>query len=338
MTQIADLDRLIARARKLTHSHCAESLALAAQAAESAAALSDAARQAQALCALAVAYFMLGNTEQSFASLARVRELADSAAIGTAEGDAVQLTARNLYTQGEYAQAREYWQRCLTMPDDAITLEDRVLAHIGLGQLYYAHEHYETALAHHQEAEELAASSADYHLQSGILINIAADLIQLGRHQDAHAVLKDALPLVRADQNYEYEAEIYSHIATLQLKQGEHDKARMTVMVALKINRLHAKQWAEATNLVLLARCYLAGRDFAHARDLLRQGQSLASALNAQHLLLTILGCRIELAQQENDLDEVARLRTRHEQLRQSLLAAGNDEALHTMELRFETA
>lgn len=338
MSTTADLDRLLSRTRKLIRTHCAEALAQAMHAEMLAEQSGDITRLARSLCCLAHAHCIMGNTTQSFAALARIDELNDLHDIGDAEGDGIQITARNYYTQGNYPLAREFWQRCLTMPASAIKLEDRVLAHIGLGQLYFAHEHFQAALAHHQEAEDLAASSEDYHLQSGIMINIGADLIQLQRFDEARAILKDALPLVRADQNYEYEAEIYSHLGNIQLLQGEHDKARMTLMVALKINRLHSKQWAEGTNQLLLARCYLQSGDLTHAAELLHNAEYLARSLSAQHLLLNILQSRAELAERLPDAELAHQLQQQCQQLRAEILAPQRDDALSTMELRFETS
>ncbi|WP_028453431.1 tetratricopeptide repeat protein [Chitinilyticum aquatile] len=337
MSNSAELDRLLARTRKLIRTQCAEALAQALHAESLASQSGNVAQHARALCCLAHAHHILGNSRQSLVTLQKLTQLGEQHDLGQTEGDGLQITARVHYTLGNYPFAREYWQRCLTMPDAAIRLEDRVLAHIGLGQLYFAHEHFRAALAHHEEAEELAASSDDYHLQSGIMINIGADLIQLGRLDDAVKILKEALPLVRADQNYEYEAEIYSHLGNIQLLQGEHDKARMTLMVALKINRLHSKQWSEGINQMLLARCYLQSGDLTHAAELLHTAERLARSLSAQHLLLNVLESRITLNERLGEHDEARQLQEQARQLRKELLAPQRDDELCTMELRFES-
>ncbi|MBE9608969.1 tetratricopeptide repeat protein [Chitinilyticum piscinae] len=336
MSTLAALNHQLAQARQLTRSNCVEALNQATQAEQLATTLALPSARAKALCCMANAYWLLGDTDRSRQKLAEVQRIALGSDIGHSEGEAALITARNHYTLGEYPQARDFWQRCLTMPDAAIRTEDRILALIGLGQLFFAHEQFQTALAYHQRAEELAASSDDYHLQSGIMINIAADLVQLDRLEDARAVLKDALPLVRADRNVEYEAEIYTHLGHIQLLQGEHDKARMTLLVALKINRLHLKPWSEATNQHLLARCYLQAGDLQHARELLDVSRQLATTLGVQHLQLNILDTQIELHERAQDMNSLPSLREQRNALRSALLRPHLDDMLSTMELRFD--
>ncbi|WP_410498689.1 tetratricopeptide repeat protein [Chitinibacter sp. S2-10] len=332
----AELSRQLARARKLLHSQSSETLTIALDVRKQAQTLQLPELEVRALCILAQCLYDFGDYNESLGYLAEVTELSAQISIGIQEGEQLQIYARTHYSMGNYPKARDYWQRCLTLPDSAIILETRIRAHIGLGQLYYAHEHYESALAHHRRAEELAASSDDYQLQAAILINIAVDLMSCKQLDEAHAVLKDALPLVKADQNYRNEAEIYTLIGQIQLLRGEYDKARMSLMVALKINRLHINQWGEASAMLILGKVYLATGYIEMAREQLVEALNKACGLGAIHMqcniheVLAIIYTQLEkteIAEGHHNLRDA---------LRKQLLDSTLETDLETMELRLE--
>lgn len=330
---LVELEHRLHRAQKLVHTQSGEALDLAFHARDFARSFAQPKLEAKALSICAIATFNFGNNEDALAYLKELSLLSEQHDIGEYEGKAYSLYAQTQYTLGAYHLSRDSWNRCLTLPDSAIDLETRVQAHVGLGQLYYAHEHYQTALAHHRKAEDLAASSEDYHLQGAILINIAADLIACKQLDEAFTVLKGALPLVRADQSYRNEAEIYMHMGKIQLLRGEIEHAKMSLMVALKINRLHIHQWSEANTLLTLGECHIAKGDHTRAIEELSTALMTATALGARHLessIYSILGLAYK-ALGESALAE--QYQNKHLSLRQQILAERHETQLETMEL-----
>jgi tetratricopeptide (TPR) repeat protein len=332
----ADLLRQLARARKLINSQSTETLAIVLDVRQHAQALVLPELEASALCMLASCVYDYGHYTEVLAHLDEISTIADQHPIGQQEGEQLQLFARTYYTMAAYGKASDYWRRCLTLPDEAITLDTRIKAHIGMGQLFYAHEHYESALAHHRRAEELASNSDDYHLQAVILINIAVDLISCHKLTEAHVVLKGALPLVKADHNYRNEAEIYSLIGQIQLMRGEFEKARMSLMVALKINRLHINQWGEASTLSALGRVYLASGHLEMAREQLHDALNKACGLGAIHLQANIHQALADVYRTQQEIDMAQTHLALYQTLRQQLLEATIENDLETMELRLE--
>jgi tetratricopeptide (TPR) repeat protein len=330
---LVELERNLNRAQKLVHTQSGEALNLAFSARDLARNFDQPKLEAKALSICALATFNFGNNEDTLTYLAELSQLGEQQDLGAYEGKALSLYAQVQYTLGAYHLSRDSWNRCLTLPDSAIDLETRVQAHVGLGQLYYAHEHFQTALAHHRKAEDLAAGSEDYHLQGAILINIAADLIACAQLDEAYAELKGALPLVRADQSYRNEAEIYMHMGRIQLLRGELDRAKMSLMVALKINRLHIHQWSEANTLLTLGECHIAKGEYSHAIEELTMALTIATALGARHLQSSIHSILTQafLAVGEPELAE--QQQAAHLNLRQQILAARHESQLETMEL-----
>ncbi|QZA78388.1 hypothetical protein K4H28_02925 [Deefgea tanakiae] len=330
---LVELERNLNRAQKLVHTQSGEALNLAFGARDYARSFNQPKLEAKALSICALATFNFGNNEDALAYLAELDQLAQHHNIGEYEGKAYSLYAQAQYTLGAYHLSRDSWNRCLTLPDSAIDLETRVQAHVGLGQLYYAHEHFQTALAHHRKAEDLAAGSEDYHLQGAILINIAADLIACGQLDEAYAVLKGALPLVRADQSYRNEAEIYMHMGRIQLLRGELDRAKMSLMVALKINRLHIHQWSEANTLLTLGECHIAKGDFSHAVAELNSALITATALGALHLQSSIHSILAKAFTAIGEPASAEQHQASYLNLRQQILAERHETQLETMEL-----
>ncbi len=330
---LAELERNLNRAQKLVHTQSGEALNLAFCARDLVRSFERPKLEAKALSICALATFNFGNLEDALAYLTELTQLAEHHDIGEYEGRTYNLYAQTQYTLGAYHLSRDNWNRCLTLPDSAIDLETRVQAHIGLGQLYYAHEHFQTALAHHRKAEDLAAGSEDYHLQGAILINIGADLIACKLLDEAFTVLKGALPLVRADQSYRNEAEIYMHIGRIQLLRGELDRANMSLMVALKINRLHIHQWSEASTLLTLGECHIAKAEFSHAIEQLTIALSISTALGALHLQSSIHSVLAKAFVALGDGESAEQHQAAHLNLRQKVLAERHESQLETMEL-----
>ncbi|MGL4995909.1 MAG: tetratricopeptide repeat protein [Deefgea sp.] len=330
---LVELERNLNRAQKLVHTQSGEALNLAFSARDFARSVDQPKLEAKALCICALATFNFGNNEDTLAYLAELTQLAELYNIGEYEGRTYSLYAQTQYTLSAYHLSRDSWNRCLTLPDSAIDLETRVQAHIGLGQLYYAHEHFQSALAHHRKAEDLAAGSEDYHLQGAILINIGADLIACEQLDEAFTVLKGALPLVRADQSYRNEAEIYMHIGRIQLLRGELDRSKMSLMVALKINRLHIHQWSEANTLLTLGECHIAKGEYSHAIEELTMALTIATALGALHLQSSIHSILAKAFLAMGEADSAEQHQAAHLNLRQLILAERHESQLETMEL-----
>lgn len=330
---LVELERSLNRAQKLVHTQSGEALNLAFNARESARNCGVALLEAQALSICAQATFNFGNNDDTLAYLEEINQLGVQHDIGQYEGASLNLYARTQYTLGAYHLSRDSWNRCLTLPYCAIDLETRVQAHVGLGQLYFAHEHFQTALAHHRKAEDLAASSEDYHLQGAILINIAADLIACEQLDEAYSVLKGALPLVRADQSYRNEAEIYMLIGRIQLLRGDLDRSRMSLMVALKINRLHIHQWSEASTLLILGECHLAKGELLHAIDALNSALLIATALGALHLQSSIHLALATAYSAMGESETAQQHQAQHTAMRNHILSERHATQLETMEL-----
>ncbi|WP_156970801.1 tetratricopeptide repeat protein [Andreprevotia chitinilytica] len=330
----SDLEALLERARKLVYSQSADALAFARSARELARSLGDAPGEAEALNISAQVLFLFGRYGDAMNEMMTVMDIGNTRDIGIRHGEALQQIARSHYTQGDYDSASDCWFACLELPANLVAEVDRVRAHIGLGQVMFAHEQYEKALAHHRRASELAEECDNVQLTASSLINIAVDLQYLAHFDEACAVLKQALPLARAAEHYEFEAEIYGIMGQIQFARGDLTKARMSLRVALKINRLHTNLWGEANDLFWLGHCSLTEGELDTAHDELLRAMHLAKEMGAQNLVarihLALSTLYVGLDQPERSIEHLAA----YDGLQQQMSEQVSSSRFANMELR----
>lgn len=284
MPKQTHIAQLLAHAHKLVKSQSAEALALAEEARKLAAAAGAHDQEAAALCLHARALLMLGRSDETLLALRSVTALAQAHPVGPHAGESLQLLGETHFNRSQYAEAGEYWRRCLLLPNESIGIETRVRAHIGVGMVHLTQERYGMALEHHRMAESLALESDNPLLHSDAQLHVATDLIKLGQVDDAMLLLKEALPQVRAEKNYAREGEIYGLIGEIHLAQGELDKARAVLMVALKINRLAVNLGCETANLISLGLCELGSNETESALEYLQDARTLSLELGSKRL------------------------------------------------------
>ncbi len=277
-------EQLIARASELAKSQSSDALALTLQARQIATQQGAHDCEAAALCLRARILLTLGRHEEALTTLQQVHALASQQDIGSHKGEALQLQGRILFSLNQYQKAMKYWKNCLSLPASAIGNETLALAHLDLGSVYLIRDQVALALEQDRQAEELALDCDDPQLYSEAQLHVAADLVKQGQTVAALALLKEALPQVRAAKDYAQEAAVYGLIGEIHIENGELEKAQTSLMLALKINRLTACVTGEVTNLLLLGLCELRSGEIEGALDFLNTAHALALESGSKHL------------------------------------------------------
>ncbi|BCL77293.1 hypothetical protein JHS3_30290 [Jeongeupia sp. HS-3] len=329
-----DLRALLDRIRRIIPSQTVEAIAQAAQVRELARQQSQPLAEAEALLLHGQAMLMYGRYEKGRTALMASLEIGRGIELGTLHGEALQQIARSYYSQGDYDRTAECWLACLALPPERVSPDVRCLAHIGLGQLLYAQEQYEAALAHHRHAVTLTLRPELSLYHAAALINVAADLLQLSQIDDAEAILDQALPLVQLSRHVEHEAELYGLQAQIRLARGDFERAQRHLRVALKLSRLHGNGWGEAYNLITLGRCSLAAGNFEHARDELTQALALAETMGTTSLAARAHEVLAELFERLGHATDAQRHLGLFRELRAQLLNQLSAARFATMELR----
>ncbi|WP_432722253.1 tetratricopeptide repeat protein [Jeongeupia wiesaeckerbachi] len=329
-----DLRPLLNRVRRIIASQTVEAIAQAAQVRELARQQAQPLVEAEALILHGQAMLILGRYETGRSALLAAFDIGRKVELGLLHGEAMHQLARSYYALGDYDRTAGYWLDCLDLPTTQADEDIRCQVHIGLGQLLYAQEQFEAALAHHRHAVTLTNAPQLAQYRATALINVAADQLQLKRFDEADAALNEALPLVRQSQHVEHEAEVFGLRAQIILARGDIERARHHLRVALKLSRLHSNGWGEAFNLITLGRCSIAAGHFDHARDELVQALRLAEAMGTASLAARAHEVLADLFQRLGQLADAQSHLDRFAKLREQLLGQLSASRFATMELR----
>lgn len=302
MLIVSRIEELLDRAVSQMHGGSAEALVFAEEARELAQELGNPQLEARALCLEAQALFLERRADDALLLLSLLSDVEAPAGIGTVAGMSLGLEARIRFAAADLEGAISCWERCRALPDSAISIEDRILALVGLGQILQWAARAEAAILLHQQAEVLAVAIGNPHLQSVARIQIAHDLTELGDFDAAQRLLQEIQPQIVQEGNYAFEAEVYELGGEVWLGRGQIDKASSRLTVALKIYRLLGNLWGQADCLLNQARCHLARAETDDALDILAEVQDITATFPAPGIRCALFSAMAEALAQRGDL------------------------------------
>ncbi|WP_373974998.1 GGDEF domain-containing protein [Chitinibacter sp. SCUT-21] len=331
-----DIQNLNQRARALAREHHAEALACAQQAAVYAIALNDDLGFTESIFIQGSIIALQGSYEEGLSLMRHALYMAKLHQIKSLIPDCLQEIARACYTRGEYDHALDAWTQCL---DAALAIDARdiyIKGQIGLGQLYFAHDDFYSALNHHLKARDYAYQCQDPSVLAAIEINIGADQFELQHYDSAKNTLKQALVYAQKADNLEYQAAAMGTLGRIALAEDDLALARSLLERARGINRRHDNCWGEAHNLYNLGLLARKEHTVDEAIAFFSAGLSAAQNIGAAHLVFQLefaLSSALELR------GEYAAALKYHQQGYQhhyQLLCQATPQRLHTMEIKLD--
>jgi tetratricopeptide (TPR) repeat protein len=302
MPTVSRIENLLERAMLQMQGGSAEALVFAEEARELAQELSNPVLEARALCLEAQALFLERRAEDALLLLSLMSDVEAPVGVGVMAGMALGLEARIRFAAADLEGAISCWERCRALPDGAISIEDRILALVGLGQILQWAARAEFALKLHREAEMLAQAIGDAHLLNITRIQIAHDLAALAEYESAQMLLQEIQPQIELEGNYTFEAEVYELAGEVWLGRGQIDKANNRLTVALKIYRLLGNLWGQADCLLNQARCHLARAQTDDALDMLAEVRDITATFPAPGIRCALFLAMAEALAQRGDL------------------------------------
>ncbi|WP_035051820.1 GGDEF domain-containing protein [Andreprevotia chitinilytica] len=146
---------------------------------------------------------------------------------------------------GHVNQAMRRWLDCLEAAvqagDDAMF----VMAHLGIGKIYFGLGDFEQALAHHLRSLEHADAVEAPASLGSIYLCIANDYLQLGRHDEALVSLRLARRKLASHGHTQLEAESWLYEAMALIRQGELDVGQAALTEARQLIRETRHHWCE---------------------------------------------------------------------------------------------
>ncbi|MGQ9548572.1 MAG: tetratricopeptide repeat protein [Roseiflexus sp.] len=211
-----------------------------------------------------------------------------------------------LTMRGEYARAREFFERSLRVRESIDDLPGMIASHNNIGYLWQLQSDHERALEHYRVAEALARKIGLQYAIVYALGNIAYSLTVLGQYADAEACCEEALELSRRLHAQLTTAQLLNTLGIIHYRRGDYERAQRVFEEALQSHYALGSTDQEANTLVHLAQTHSALGDPRHAAELARRVLATAEALQAPSLRIEALNALAEAMIGYGDLDSAA--------------------------------
>ncbi|WP_035060344.1 tetratricopeptide repeat-containing diguanylate cyclase [Andreprevotia chitinilytica] len=332
----ATVDQLNQRARAMYRDRSDEARSLAEAACKQAIQLDYHFGYVEGLLNHARALLLQGGYQEAIALMRHSLFLGEEYGYTLHVAECLQEIARAHYVLAEYDTALQYWSSCLDVSLNIEAYEAYVRAQIGIGQLYFAHDDFQSAYDHHLKARDGFQHLTDDTLKAAVLINLGVDLHRLGRFDDALEELNAAHELLRRTPHLEYEADTLSGIGAVYLSKHELEHAERYLEQALDINRAHGNLWGEAANLLLLGKLEFARKHEGRSASLLQLALTQAESIGAAHLVYQIEEQLSFTFEGLGDVQRSLHYYRRYHAGYVAILRQASPYKLHLMEMRLE--
>lgn len=211
-----------------------------------------------------------------------------------------------LTLRGEYARAREFFERSLRVRAAIDDLPGMIASHNNIGYLWQLQNDHQRALEHYRVAETLARKIELRYAITYALGNIAYSLTVLGQYAEAEARCKEALELSRRLNAQLETAQLLNTLGIIHYRRGGYTQAQQVYEEALSLHRALGSTDQEANTLVHLAQTCSAQGDVLQAAKLARHALATAEALQAPSLQIEALNALVEAMIGQEQMDDAA--------------------------------
>lgn len=279
--ELAEIAHLVSESERLTYLDPDASLKLAEDASRLASSCPDPTLALLAWKRYGCMLFAFGDIPQGQICHLKALTIAETEELPELRGEILQELAGAYYTQGEFDEAIDYWGDCLSDEGAGFSDDTRIYAHIGLGQVYFAHEQFAMALHQHLHAQSLTNDAMSNELRARVLINVAADHLALEQYDEAERVLDLAWPMALTDGHKEYQGEVLIYQANVALGRGHTRLARDFIAQAQTLRRVW--HWGETSEMMLMGRILIAENRLDDALDAIHRALQRADEIGTGH-------------------------------------------------------
>lgn len=207
------------------------------------------------------------------------------------------LSGFNLFSQSSYEQMRafvnesDYMKASELIPQAIKDFPKDMNVHLLAGDIYFELEKYPEALNMYQKADDIKSK------QTVVLRKIGKTLSEMGRHQEAIKILKEAVSIDKNDYKNQLE------LGNAYIKSNQLNEAELTITKARELNRKSSEAF------VALGDLYFAQKVYPLARS--NYEEALAIDENLTEARVKLATTYYWLANQEIDKDLANELFTR---------------------------
>ncbi|WP_273429447.1 diguanylate cyclase [Chitinibacter tainanensis] len=284
LLSLASLHGMLAQAKADFTSCCEHSQSLALQ-------ILPQARQHAEPKLLSETLHLLGRCEQvlqqTSETLLHLQEASQLAAPDTL-GNILELMARCHADQQDASLAMQFWGKALQAAQPFDDRECFVQCFLGVGNLYFQHEHFNEALYYQSQAVDWAELSADADLQAQSQLHLAATLIKCQQFDLAEQLLFRTEDQLQLPARLSWLAEVNHYLGQLYQARGDDLRAEVFFQAAHDINQHTAYHWGQTQSLLSLGRLKIQQGASDAAEHLLTQALALAETHESNQQRLQI--------------------------------------------------
>ena len=207
--------------------------------------------EAKALINLGSLRIQQGNTEEGVARVEQARVFYQAGGYRKEEAQAFAILGRAKRQKGNYAEALADFGQTLRLAEQSLDLSLVAMAHSEMGNVLLQQDRYPEALQHFEESYKIDKSLGNEMSANYGLYNLGDALWPLGRYDEAHNLLGQALAIAEKPEakNPELLAYVYLSQANMALSQRRFPEAKTKSNEALaasgeqnKTNAVEAKR------------------------------------------------------------------------------------------------
>ncbi|KAF0813840.1 hypothetical protein IGB42_01519 [Andreprevotia sp. IGB-42] len=333
MPDIPDLALLLEESERLTYIDPHRAMQLAEEARNHADDCPDATLRCRVWRRYGSLLLAFGRVPDGQQAMLNALKIAETEDIEAERGEIIQELASIYYTVGEYGEAIAYWGDCLDASHNAGFMRStQIHAHIGLGQVYFAHESFQMALAHHLTAQQLLIPALGADLHARVSINLAADYYKLHRYDDALQALRLAAPWSHEAGNQEYQGEILVYQCHIALDRGDIATARSYLVQAESLRRVWV--WGEVSQQMTRGRLAMADGDLDEARQCFLAALGRAEEMGSAHEVYQANHLLAQVSQHSGDVTAAERYHRRYQEVFNRIVRPATFAQLRALEAR----
>jgi len=244
-------------------------------------------RPAVALVALYGQFFVLERRGRAIELLERLGaglELAKARHLPAHAALLHEALGRIRYQRGEYGEATLHWSSAVDLAGLVGHVRIGVAARIGLGQLHYALNDWETGQRFHANADEMLSEVGDDYLQSKLCINLGVGLFNRQQFAAAELQFRKGQAAAQRARHRDYQAEALWHLSRCAEALGLHEQATIDCRQALAMAVRCGYTWLQAVASATLAELASTDADHQQAIAVAEHSLQLAKTLGARRL------------------------------------------------------
>lgn len=203
------------------------------------------------------------------------------------EAQLLEQIARSYYSAGIYHESIQYWGKAAEIADQIEGIAGTwILAKIGLAQVYFALDDFESGLVLLKEGETRIVLQDDLYLSAKLEINLGVALEKRGQHQDALEVLHTAVEICENHRYLDYAAESHFRLGQVYLALDEKDQALAHLEKAGQFAKTVNYRWGYTNILATQAEVQARLGHFELAMRLIHEAQDISRQDNFLHMLI----------------------------------------------------